>query len=57
MSIVADAADGAMSLTHGRYPDRPRSKAHSQKLRASNSSMRTAVGPGYRKAHQHGKRK
>jgi hypothetical protein len=58
-----DAADGAMGLTHGRYPDRPRSKrvlraalplGKRWKLRASNSSMRTAVGPANLKAH-HGR--
>src|SRR5215467_10382240 len=40
MSIVADAADGAMGLTHGRYPDRSRSKAHSQGCRSA--SVETA---------------
>ena len=39
---VVDAADDAMGLTHGRYPDRPRSKAHSQGGVAARQAPETA---------------
>ena len=57
---VADAADDAIGLTHGRYPDRPRSKAHSQGGIAARQALETAgvqfidEDGGRRKAHHGG---